>query len=117
MNKDKCSGIRLGKFNKNNALNNYANLKLELNVRILGIYAAINDVTDANWHSWITSIVELIQKHVVRNLTLKGRAVLLNVKILSRIWHKATILDIPCKSIRKLNQFITTFMWKNKMHL
>ena len=60
LNKDKCSGIWLGRYSHNNALNKYANLKWELNAKILGIYAGISDLEDANWKVLINSISEQI---------------------------------------------------------
>ena len=117
LNKDKCSGIWLGRYSHNNALNKYANLKWELNAKILGIYAGISDLEDANWKVLINSISEQIKKNTERNLTLKGSAIILNANILSRMWYKATILGIPSCFIKQLQVLINSFMWKNKMHL
>ena len=63
LNKDKCSGIWLGKFSHNNALKKFANLTWEMNAKILGIYAGINDVENANWQTLIDKINYQFKKH------------------------------------------------------
>ena len=47
-----------------------------MNAKILGIYTGINDVENANWQTLIDKITDQFNKHTVRNLTLKGRAIM-----------------------------------------
>ena len=95
LNKDKCSGIWLGKYTQNNLLLNYCNTKWELNAKVLGIYVGVEDIDNANWSTRIDRINKQIQDALNRNLTLKGRAIILNTKIFSRLWYKAPVLAIP----------------------
>ena len=50
----------------------------------------------------------------VSQLTLKGRAVIHNANILSKLWYKATVLDIPKQCADKLQVLINKFMWNEK---
>ena len=46
--------------------------------------------------------------------TLKGRAVILNADILSKLWYRATVLGIPKQYADKLQVLINKFMWNEK---
>ena len=117
LNKDKCSGIWLGKYSNKNSLNKFANLKQEVNAKILGIYVGIHNNDEDNWESLIERIAQNLKTCVYRNLSLKGRAVILNANILSKIWYQATILGIPKKYADQLQVLINKFMWNEKMVL
>ena len=94
---------------------NYANLNWELNAKILGIYAGIDDVDNANWSTFIDRIAKQIDYITQRELTLIGRSIILNSKILSQLWYKATIIDILTKVLQRMENIINKFMWHNKM--
>ena len=81
LNKDKCSGIWLGRFVRDATLHNYADLKWELNAKIRSIYAGIDDTENANWSTFIARIAEQLDSIPRRELTLKGKGVMLNTKI------------------------------------
>ena len=117
LNKDKCSGIWLGKFSHNNMLKTFANITWEMNAKILGIYAGINDVENANWQTLIDQVSARFKNYTIRNLTLKGSAIITNTKVLSILWYRATILNIPTRFVTQLNSLLRSFMWNNKMHL
>ena len=53
----------------------------------------------------------------VSQLTLKGRAVIHNANILSKLWYKVTVLGIPEQYADKLQVLINKFMWNEKMVL
>ena len=117
LNKDKCSGIWLGKYSNKNSMTTFANLKWEVNAKILGIYVGINNNDEENWVSLIKGIAQHLKTCVYRNLSLKGRAVILNANILSKLWYRATILGIPKQYADKLQVLINKFMWNEKMVL
>ena len=73
-----------------------------MNAKILGIYAGINDVENASWQLLIDKINDQLKKHTVRHLTLKGRAVITNTKVMSLLWYRDTILNIPTRFIKQL---------------
>ena len=50
-------------------------------------------------------------------MSLKGRAVILNANILSKLWYRATILGIPKQHADKLQVLINKLMWNEKMVL
>ena len=54
-----------------------------MNAKILGIYAGINDVDNANWQTLVDKLTNQFNKHTTRNLTLKGRAVIANTLVMS----------------------------------
>ena len=74
-------------------------------------------MTEENWESLIEGIAQNLKTCVYRNLSLKGRAVILNANILSKLWYRATILGIPKQYADKLHVLINQFMWNEKMVL
>ena len=117
LDKDKCNGIWLSKYSNKNSLNKFANLKWEVNAKILGIYVGINNNDEDNRESLIERIAKNLKTCVYRDLSLKGRAVILNASILSKIWYQATILGILKKYVDQLQVLINKFMWNEKMVL
>ena len=117
LNKDKCSGIWLGRFARNATLHNYADLKWELNAKILVIYAGIDDTENANWSTFIARIAKQLDSISQPELTLKGKVVMLNTKIFSQLLYKATILDVPKIILGRLHKMINSFIRANKMVL
>ena len=83
----------------------------------MGIYVGINKNDGENWESIIEGIAPNLKTCVYRNLSLKGRAVILNANVLSKLWYRATILDIPKQYADKLQVLINKFMWNEKMVL
>ena len=88
-----------------------------MNTKILGIYVGINDVDNVNWQTLIDKLTNQFNKHKTRNLTLKGRAIIANTKVMSLLWYKATIINIPTKHIKQIDILLRSFMWNNRMHL
>ena len=117
LNKDKSSGIWLGRFARDPPLHNYADLKWELNAKILGIYAGIDDTENANWSTFIARLAKQLDSISQRELTLKGKSIMLNTKIFSQLWYKATIIDVPKIILGRLHKMINSFIWANKMVL
>ena len=117
LNKDKCNGIWLGRFARDTTIHNYAELKWELNAKIRSIYAGIDDTENANWSTFIARIAKQLDSISQRALTLKGKAVMINTKILSQLWYKATIIDVPKIILEPLHKMINGSIWANKMVL
>ena len=88
-----------------------------MNAKILGTYAGINDVENTNWQTLIDKINDQFKKHTIRNLTLKDLAIITNIKVMSLLWYRATILNIPTRFIKQINNLLRSFMWNNRMHL
>ena len=67
-----------------------------------------------NNQNWTTAINKL-EKHSqflqFRHLSLKGRALLINTILLSKIWFLANILIIPTWARKKINQIIFNHLW------
>ena len=107
----------MGRFARNATLHNYADLKWELNAKILVIYAGIDDTENANWSTFIARIAKQLDSISQCELTLKGKVVMLKNKIFSQLWYKATIIDVPKTIFWRLHKMINSFIWANKMVL
>ena len=83
----------------------------------LGIYAGIDGTESANWSTFIARVAKQLDSISPRELTLKDKAVMLNTKIFSQLWYKATIIDVPKIILGRLHKMINSFIWANKMVL
>ena len=84
--------------------------------KFLGIYAGITNLESNNWAALTDIIPEQRIANIHGNLTIKGRTVIMNETILSRMRYKASILGIPSR-YSAFQALINSFVWKNTLHL
>ena len=113
LNADKTKGLELGGFSHANYTIPFP-IKWEQNgIKILGVIFH-TDTLYMNNQNWTTAINKL-EKHSqflqFRHLSLKGKALLINTILLSKIWFLANILIIPTWARKKINQIIFNQLW------
>ena len=88
------------------------------NISILGIVFA-HDITDAlemQWVEVISKIKQYINMLKGRNLTLFQRAIIINAKILSKVWYIAHTYPLPVKYSKLINKEIFGYLWLSKLN-
>ena len=50
-----------------------------------------------------------------RNLSLKGKTIVINTLILSKLWFMANIFPIPEDLILEINKFVFVYLWKGSV--
>ena len=121
INEEKTEGLYLGdpKNILYNAEHTQPHLKKVLwknieGMRILGIifFTDFKHTLNRNWVMMNNSIQDYLHRSRARDLSLKGRVLVLNTLALSQVWYLATVLTPPKKEKKKMNQSIITFLWQ-----
>ena len=83
-------------------------------VRILGVHFN-NDYQHTkyfNMQACIRQMEECAKTQSQRNLSLKGKTVVINTLILSKLWFMANVFPIPKDLIPEINKIIFGYLWK-----
>ncbi|CAJ1079165.1 pol-like protein [Xyrichtys novacula] len=87
--------------------------------RILGVYVGKNEneATRTNWEIVITKTKNILNLWKARGLTLKGRVIVTNALVLSKINHIMGVCELPHWALNSLNSVISSFLWRGKGNL
>lgn len=83
-------------------------------LRVLGVIFFLH-YSDTQEHNWAVIIEELkvyIQQSKARDLSLKGRTLVLNTLVLSRVWYLATVISPPAHLVNPLIRLLIDFLWQ-----
>lgn len=87
-------------------------------VKILGIHFDINDYDEKdqkiNFDPAIAKMRRVCASWDLRNLSLKGKVVILNTLVLPIIYFQCMMLPVPAKTFEQIETLISAFIWKNK---
>ena len=121
INEEKTEGLYLGdpKNILYNAEHTQPHLKKVLwknieGMRVLGLifFTDFKHTLNKNWTTINNSIEEYLHKSRARDLSLKGRTLVLNTLALAQVWYLATVLTPPKTEKKKMNHSIFTFLWQ-----
>ena len=74
-------------------------------------------VEKRNWGDRTAHCITILKRWKKRNLSFKGKAIVINSLIISRLVYHASILPVPKWVIDDIHEGITTFLWDNKTPL
>ena len=106
-------------FNKPGIFNNKWGFNIVTdNRKVLGIYVGTDETqaTDRTWDMVIKKINNIITLWKSRGLTLRGKAVVINALLLSKISHILGCCELPQWALNSLNRKISAFLWKGLGH-
>ena len=98
------------------------NLPIKVNntglIQILGIYIGDNSslCSQMNWDSKIDKCLTVLNIWRTRSLTLKGKILIVNSLIVSRIVYVLNLTNLPSWVVPKLKKAIVDFIWDGKRH-
>ena len=119
---EKVAGQKVNK-NKTQVFINHPQLKSQINqlfpeleitekVKILGIEFSNADCRHiSEWNKIIWKIKAIIDQHKHRNLSIFGRAQIINALIISQVVHKSRIYTPPNNVMKEINSLIYSFIW------
>jgi len=92
---------------------------VEDTVKVLGVYLGKQwrAARDETWKNIVIKVQRQLNLWKQRKLTLKGKIVIVNSLIISKIIHPLSVYDLPNYILTKLNSEISTFIWKSKRNL
>ena len=70
-----------------------------------------------NWSPRICAVEKTLLSWRRRNLSFRGKALVINALALSRFWYVASLVHMPPWVLRMLNSLIFDFFWKTKCEL
>ena len=118
INKAKCKGLWCGAFReRTDQLHGFEWFNDYIPEKILGLFFGNVDCTKLNWETKIQKINNIIAAWRHRELSYKGKALVINGLLTSTLWYNATSLSIPAWAISQIEQSIFDFFWNYKCHL
>ena len=118
INKSKCKGLFCGAFSeRTDQPYNFEWFTDYIPDKILGQFLGNVDCTTLNWRNKIDNIKNIIDAWRHRDLSMKGKALVINGLLTSTIWYNVTSLPVPQWVIQQLETIIYDFFWSYKKHL
>ncbi len=86
-------------------------------LKVLGVWLGTENCDKDNWDPIIEKVINVFKLWRMRNLTIEGRACILQTLALAKVWYVGTVLIPPKWVLESLEKEITNFLWKGKNHL
>ena len=118
INLTKCKGLWSGALiHRTDQILNFSWYTDFIPEKILGLYFGNIDCTRLNLEPRIRTITNTIAAWKHRDLSFKGRALVINGLLTSTLWYTVTSLHIPAWAITELETAIYNFFWNYKRPL
>ena len=86
-------------------------------VKVLGVFIAVGNLEEANWRPRIKAVENVLASWRQRQLSYRGRDLVINALALSRVWYVASLVHMPSWVLKELNTLAFNFFWKGKRDL
>ena len=85
-------------------------------IKVLGIFFTTSrrDLECLNWNFRIEKLAKRLESWKFRNLSLKGKSMIINSLALSGLWFTGSVVPLPAWAEKKINQIIFDFLWSGK---
>ena len=118
INLQKCKGLWCGSFrHRTDAPTDFDWTNTYLPDKLLGIYVGNTDCTDRNIEHKIHKLRTITATWNHRDLSLKGKALVINGLLTSTLWYLAANVHFPPWAIQEIEDIIYAFLWNNKKPL
>lgn len=118
INRAKCKGLWGGSFSeRTDQPHDFQWFTDLIPDKILGVYLGNVDCTRKNWEAKIQKINSIISAWRLRNLSYKGKALIINGLLTSTLWYNITALPVPSWAVTQIEPVIYDFFWDYKRHL
>ncbi len=113
LNRDKCIGLWLGKWSNNS--DKLCNIQWTSDAsRIIGFLFKSKTYVENNWDSVFGKFVSVLTDWKSRNLSLKGKAVIVNTLALSKVFYVGSVVLMPKEYFDCFEKKVFNFIWGNK---
>ena len=113
INKDKSEGLWLGSF-KNRPDSPLGFNWKKKTLKILGLYFGTEDTNKLNWEPKVSKFIKTLDLWKSRDLTFRGKAVVVNQLASSALWYTASVFPIPQWAVKQLNEKLWHFFFNGK---
>ena len=115
MNRDKTQGLWLGTEQKSTY--KPLGIKWSAVIKILGIFISYNkDIVTKNFDHKLLKIKNRLDMWKRRDLTIYGKILLIKTFALSQILYISTVIHVPDKIVKEIENMIYNFLWNGKTH-
>ena len=85
-------------------------------IKILGIFFTMSgrNFECLNWNFRVEKLSKRLESWKFRNLSLKGKSMIINSLALSGLWYTGSVMPLPAWAEKKINQVIFDFLWSRK---
>ena len=111
LNKNKTELMYLGRWKHRQ--DNINNITVKQTMTSFGITFG-SDEEKLNWQPIIKDVERKLQFSYLRNLSIFGKAKLINIMVLPRIWYLATVFPPTKDNLKKIESLIFNFIWEGK---
>ena len=113
LNFHKCSGLLLGPWRSRPPDTIPIQIQWSADyIRVLG--SLIRPGGNQDWGPLLGKLTALVDAWKPRNLTFRGRALIINTLGLSTFWYLGSICTIPPTTIKQINHIVFPFVWNKK---
>ncbi len=104
------------RFGKAVVLMDCFNFKEVEQIKILGILMGKNErkVRDEMWEELVTDIERRLHFWKLRTINLKGKVLILNVLMVSKLWYVLYVSEMPLWTEKRLKKCFLDFLWEGK---
>jgi len=110
LNIEKCQGLWLGPWKSQG--DKPFDFTWSVTAKIFGVYFGENAVFTNS-----ALLKEKIQKHINilsgRILTLRGKAVILNCLVLTKLWYVSSVFPLPHTTLKDISRMMFQFIWRH----
>ncbi len=86
-------------------------------LKVLGVWLGTENCDKDNWDPVIDKVTNIFKIWQMRNLSIFGKACIIQVLALAKVWYLGSVLTPPEWVLSKLEKEINTFLWRGKSHL
>ena len=118
INLDKCKGLWFGAFSsRTDQLLSFDWFNTYIPEKILGLFFGNVDCTKLNIDRRLQSLRNTIAAWKHRDVSFKGKALVINGLLTSTLWYTATSIHLPPWAITEIEQEVYNFFWDYKKPL
>ena len=115
INRHKCKGLWCGSFrHQTDTPTDFDWTNTHLPDKLQGIYVVNTDCTIKNIEHKLHKLRNIIATWKHRDLSLKGRALVINDLLTSTLWHHVANIHIPTWAIQETKDLIYDLVWNGK---
>ena len=118
INLQKCKGLWSGSYRaRTDSPTPFEWTNTSLPDKLLGLYVGNTDCTNQNLESKIHKLRNITAAWRHRDLSLKGRALVINGLLTSTLWYLATNIHFPAWAVQEIEDIVYSFLWDYKRPL
>jgi hypothetical protein len=113
LNKHKCKGLWLGSWR--GSVDTPGNIIWSSeSIKLLGVYIGGGPMVMGQWDHVVNKLSKVLNDSKGRFLSFMGRATLVNVYALSKVWYLGSVMELPNNVCTKITRLVFEFLWQGR---